>query len=258
MANIIIRKEKIKIHTSDERVALQVRRLLNDTLQYDLMAMIEKVFAQTASSEPYINIDKIQVNIGAISVQDFEKHFIKLVESKLINELRKQAQFDVEGSFINTNNNGSHYNNVDSNTTTSFHYNSVKQQELTALMYFLQNGIYPWWYKKEIQQTPAQLLENLTEDESRTLVFKILNSNKNRREEEIKNTIQRLYIHLPPIQYESFINQLISLYNNSTLSNNANELLNSKEAIIKLFPISNKEFFLQLFQFLITGNISKR
>jgi hypothetical protein len=90
-ANVIIRKEKIKIYTSDEQLALRVRKQLNDTLQYDLIAMMEKVFAKTASSDLYINIDKLKIDLGVVNAQDFEQHFIKLVESKMINELRKQV-----------------------------------------------------------------------------------------------------------------------------------------------------------------------
>src|SRR4051812_32340165 len=162
-ANVIIRKQKIKIRTTEERLAFQLRKQLNDSLQYDLISIMEKVFAQNTVSDTYINIDKLKIELGVISAQDFEQHFIKLVETKLINELRKLLHDNAEIIYPKTEEKQDFYNNA--GEARSLQFISIQQQELNALMFFLENGIYPWWYKKEIQKAPQQILEDLQKDE---------------------------------------------------------------------------------------------
>lgn len=248
---VIIRKQKIKISTSNEQLALQLRKQFNDGLQYDLVNMMEKVFAQNTAPDIYVNINKLKIDLGTITVQNFEQHFIKLVESKLINELRTQFGKNDDSLYLAKEKHS--FNNDTS--TPSLQFNSIRQQELAALLHFLESGIYPWWYKKEIRQTPAQLLDNLTKDETETLILKILSIKKRSSEEEVKKIIKRFFIHLPETKNDSVIYQLLALYNSSSLTGNIKALANNKEEIIRLFSISSKDFYKQLFQFLIYENI---
>ena len=243
--SVIIRKEKIKIRTSDEQYALQVRKRLTDTLQFDIITMMENVFAQIESPDVYLNIDKLKIDLGTITSKDFEQHFVQLVEEKLTKELQKQ--FPDNGDFAVRQ----------KNTTPGSHdpYSQPAQQSLNALLYFLEKGIYPWWYKEGIRQTPEELLNNLTIDETDTLILKILSNRKKLNEEQIENIIKRLFIHLPKRKNESAIRQLLNLHNSTLLTRNTLEILKNKDDLKNICAISERDFYNHLFQFLLSENI---
>lgn len=252
--NVLIRKEKIKIKTSDQQLALRLRKQLNDTLQFDFVVMMEKVFAQGVPSDLYINIDKLELDLGAVSAQDFEQHFIRLAETRLINELRKQLFDNGETLYPGKRKEDNFRYDTNADSSASSQYILGKQQELNALFYFLQNGIYPWWYKKEQQQTPGKIIENLSEQETETLLIRIFSLKKSCPLEELQTIIRRFLIHLPRSKNEAIIYRLLALYNSQMLTANIEILIKNKDELQQLFSISEKEFYTQVFQFLITEN----
>ncbi len=252
---MIIRKEKLKIHTSDEQYAFRVRKQLNDSLQFDLITVMEKVFAQIESPGVYTNIDKIKIDLGTITPEDFEQHFVQLVESKLISELRKQIPQDSSTPFASEEKNDPGFDLSNVTNDPLLQFNSARQQSLIALLYFLENGIYPWWYKKEFQKTPAELLDTLTKDETESLILKILSTRKRLGHEEVKNIIKRLFIHLPKAKNESVVRQLLDLHNTIPLTRNIRELIKNKDDLKQFYSISERDFYTRLFGFLMSENI---
>lgn len=252
--SVIIRKEKIKIRTSDEQYALQVRKELTDSLQFDIIRMMENVFAQIESPDVYINIDRLKIDLGTITSKEFEQHFVQLVEEKLTKELQKQ--FPDNGDFAARQKNttpGFRDSYFDKNPSSQF--SQPGQQRLNALLYFLEKGIYPWWYKEGIRQTPEELLNNLTKDETDTLILTILSTRKKVVGEEIKNIIKRLFIHLPKTKSESVVRQLLNLHNSTLLTRNTLEIFKNKDDLKKIYAVSERDFYSQLFEFLLSENI---
>jgi hypothetical protein len=241
---VIIRKERIKIRTSDEQYALQVRKELTDSLQFDIITMMENVFAQIESPDVYINIDKLTIDLGTITSKDFEQHFVQLVEEKLTRELKNQFPYT---------NPGFRDSSFDENSSSQF--SQPGQQSLNALLYFLEKGIYPWWYKEGIRQTPEELLNNLSIDETDTLILTILSGRKRLSDEELENIIKRLFIHLPKTKNESVVRQLLNLHNSTFLTRNTLEIIKNKNDLKKLYAISERDFYGRLFQFLFSKNI---
>src|SRR3954462_13962998 len=86
--DLIIRKQKIKVVTTSEQYAFQIRKRLNDQLQYDLLTVFEKIFSTDFSSKDYITIDKLKLDLGSVAPDIFEHHFIELIEPKLRSELQ--------------------------------------------------------------------------------------------------------------------------------------------------------------------------
>jgi hypothetical protein len=241
--DIVIRKQKIKISTSNEQLALHVRKQLSDSLQYDLIALLDRVFAKHASSNAYINIDKIKIDLGRVSVKDFEKHFLEFAEPKLASELQKKLDEINRPDQKNTFYSDASYQSS----------NSLTQQETNALFYFLKNGNYPWWYNKDTLQTPAELLNKFNEEELQSLLLKIISTGKNQNDEAQK-IVRRLFIHLPGEKNNSIIDYILALFNNDTLKNNIRVLIQNSNELLKLFSITIKEFYEQLTLFLISKN----
>ncbi|TKK69878.1 hypothetical protein FC093_07320 [Ilyomonas limi] len=244
--DVTIRKQKIKVVTTSEQYALQIRKHLNDRLQYDLITVLETIFSGKLSSDEYITIDKLKIDLGTITPDVFEQHFVELIAPKLKTALQKLAE-----------QNGSSLFNEETNAAIAgLHSNSKQAQEIKALLYFLEHGIYPWWYKKEEQETPTTLLANLSKEATDTLLLSILSIQKSSSDAGRK-VIERLFIHLSETRNESIIHQLLSLYHSSALTNNVEALIDNKQDLIQLFSITVKEFYKNVFQLIIDENTEK-
>lgn len=213
---------------------------------------MENVFAKIESPGVYINIEKMKIDLGKITPTDFQHHLVQLIEPKLINELR--AQMPSNQNPVSPKEEKGHpdfyTNNINDNSSLQF--NSDRQQSLKALLYFLEHGNYPWWYKENIRQTPAQLLDKLTKEETESLIFKLRSL---RGDEQAKTFTSRLLIHLPQANYNSLISQTVALFNEPSLSNNVQQLINNKDELKQLYTISESDFYSHLFHFLISENI---
>ena len=252
--SVIIRKEKIKIRTASEQYALQVRKQLTDSLQFDLMAMMENVFAQIESPGVYINIDKIKIDLGRITSKDLGQYFVKLVEEKLVNELQKHFPRNNEGFAARHKKNSPDFDDTYFEKDFSSQFSNAQQQNLNALLYFIENGMYPWWYKESIRQTPEQLLSSLTKDEIEALLLKIISLEKKRSVEELQTVIDRLFIHLPHPKNEALLYHLLALYNEPSLSHNVQQLVLNKKDLQQLYRVPEKDFYSRLFRFLLSEN----
>ena len=249
-ANVLIRKQKIRVRTSDEQLALQVRKLLNDTLQYDLKSMIERVFDRNAPSNSYINIDKLSIDLGTLSANNFEQEFIKQAESQLVNELQKQLWQYMEVVYPSDVQDHDFYNSKNSDTPF-LGVNSVGEQEITAIIYFLEKGIYPWWFPKNEHKTPTEILDSLTEVGSENLLLKMIVIRKTKSVEIINRIIVRLFMYLPAIKYEWIISRLAEQYTYTALIENAEAVIKNIELLKSIFSLPEREIYKHLFRFLI-------
>src|SRR5690242_2636602 len=87
--DITIRKQRIKVIVNDAQNALQIRKQLNDNLQYAVISALERAFAGDNSTNDYITIDRLETDLGKITPDVFDQHFAILVQSKLKQELEK-------------------------------------------------------------------------------------------------------------------------------------------------------------------------
>lgn len=252
-ASVLIRKQKIRLRTADEQLALNMRKLLNDTLQHELTGMMERVFDNNAPSDLYINIDKLHIDLGTLQANEFEQQFTKLAETKLVNELRRQLQDYMEPVYSAEKQQHDFYD--DSRSAGPFlQLNPAREQELTALVYFFEQGIYPWWYPKAAQKTPAQLLEDLSDGDTETLLLKLINLFKKNPPDTVGRIILRLFVHLPEPGYKPLICGLTNLYNQATLTRNAEVVIKHAEQLAAIFSLSQREFYRHLFSFILQDN----
>ena len=253
-ARVIIKKQQIHIRTPDAGLAFQIRKQMTDALQYELIEMLDRVFSRlTIPENAYINIDKLSVDLGTLSQNDFEKHFLTYLEPKLSYELQENLNKNIGAEYQQP-----FQNAYPENPHQPSPVSVREQQELTALLYFLSFGLYPWWYKKEIRKTPGHLLKDLTGYERETLVLKILSLKKRGSDEEVNRMISRLFTHLPQERYGDMIDHLLSLYNNPGLSENIDVLEKNKTELRKSLSLSETEFYSMLFSFLLLENTDER
>ncbi|NEU10437.1 hypothetical protein GZH53_19080 [Flavihumibacter sp. R14] len=249
-ANVLIRKQRIRLTTSDEKAALQMRKVLNDDLQSELERLFERVFEQSVPDELYINIDKLSVDMGVMSASDFKRTFIQLLEPKLASELQKQLnEYMKPDKLAEPAGTGS------SDSLSSLELNLFAEQEFKALLRFLETGIFPWWYQKE-QKNPAELLNDLGTDEIEKLLLSLIGFRQSHPSGGFDAIAERLFTHLDQSGYESIVDSLLKLLNNSRLKVNSEAVLKNRAAISSIFSLSEKKFYRHLFEFLMRNRVT--
>lgn len=163
--NVVIRKQKIRISTSDEQLALKLRSEVSDSLQYDLLDVYDNIFnAKEFDGLNTAYINKISIDIGRCTETDFHQKFAQLVWQALIEHLHYPVSPEESLRVIS----------AEQPETESAEAGNA----FTALLYYLQYSILPWWFTGELYQSPAQIFNSLTDAEVEKIVRKIIEWNK--------------------------------------------------------------------------------
>ena len=259
-AEVIIRKQKINITVGNEKLAFECRQAVNERASEELVKMYERIFYQSTLMDEYITINSIKIDLGVISVSDFQNRFYPLIEQELIIELQKQ--FEKSSDFASTAN---HFPDPASATrqtdSETIQFASVSVQESAALIYFLEKGIYPWWYKKSKFKAPDEILKGFNEIEQSNFLIKIYAAAKKLSTYQLAQLIKRLFIYLDDTTYEAFLISLVELQADDSIRNNLFLLLNQNTTLSQYFRIPQKAFYQKLFRFILlnmeTANVIK-
>lgn len=243
-AEVIIRKQRIRIMAPDENIAFACRQFVNETLLSDLNQVYEHVFFQSELSGAYLILDKLKIDLGTISVGDFKNQIPGLFEEKLVAEL--QIQFN-SGYVADEHESTDLWPSPAADKQEPPAYRTESQQNIEALISFLQTGRFPWWYLRNNGKSPDELLARLSDGEwlnfFALLVAKIRNEENH---DAKKHIIQRLYIHLHESKYEASVIELSSCYTNPELVKDVQALINEQDRLIELFSITKRDFHEQM------------
>lgn len=124
MSRHIIHKQKITLQIPKREDAHFLQSRISDLLQNELSDKIEATFDKLFPSDKIIRINSLKLELGDISVQNFENEF----KEKFIKELSENllAQKD----------------SIDANNTEIL---NGTQSLVSSLIYFLENGSLPWY-----------------------------------------------------------------------------------------------------------------
>jgi hypothetical protein len=240
-ADVIIRKQSIRITAPDEKLAFQCRQYINEHIIPDLSSVYEHIFYQSNDSGQYLTIDKLKVDMGSMRASDLQNNFLELLEEKLIMELKNQFEHDDrEDKYEQSTDRPS----VAAEMSESITYSTEAEQESLALLQFLQTGRFPWWYAKKHSKAPAQLLEDLgTEERKRFILTMIASVSRLRGSYAVASMVKRLFIHLSPPQYEIYFKDVRDLYSEPKVQINMQTILNQKEQVVRLFRMRECDFY---------------
>src|SRR5690554_7935782 len=96
--DVLLRKQKITIQTSDEQLGFHLRQIANEFLKGKLQNMMEGVFSKRGLSSTNLYIDKLFLDLGSLSPEAFQKDFVALTETELIESLNRLFQGDANPS----------------------------------------------------------------------------------------------------------------------------------------------------------------
>jgi len=246
--DVIIRRQKIRLQASDEKLAFDCKQYLNEIITSKLPEIYERIFHQNIHQDSYVSINSIQVDLGNLQVSDFKTRFVQIVEEKIVSELKKQFEENPYNRDFSVDDN---FNPAPNTSSSSIEYNSEKNQKKIALLYFLENGTYPWWYEKQLRKSPSEVLKAFDEQEQKEFFLKLLTKIKALSILEAERTFSRFTDYMTSTDLEIYINHLINLYPDNSIKININTLLWEKNQIAKLFNIPKKIFLKQLLAFTI-------
>ena len=204
--NLIIRKQKFKIKTNNEPLALQLRKQVNDELQYNLLSVYESAFGSLTGIKENIFIDKISIDLGQCSKEAFKERLTEMLKEALIKELNDS----VKGSML--------YEFNDENKRKTG--NESRHDDQTALVYFLKNGIYPWWFTGSSVKSPQQLITEMGDTALENLLVKIITTRKTQDIVRAARIVRRFIQQLSLNNYDKVIAALITLQSDQQLKNN--------------------------------------
>ncbi|MXV49677.1 hypothetical protein GS399_01735 [Pedobacter sp. HMF7647] len=252
--DVIIRKQQISIKAENEKIAFDCQRFINETVEDGLKKTYGNIFYQEVSEDQFVTINSLKIDLGVISTAEFKNHFFELVERKLVAELAKQ--FEDSQVTPNKKSNNDTDSSFDSDDLPAvIKYTSVKQQNYTALIYFLESGSFPWWFKKNLRKTPAELLSLLDVGEQKNLILKVLSlARVNRFSAQTNQFIQRLLSHSDESSTANFIHHLQELLSDESTRKNITTLINHKTEIANLFGISEKKYLQRSLNFILLNS----
>ena len=237
-ADIIIRKQRLKVKTNDESYAFKVRKQVNDQLQYDLLPVYETAFGKI---EEDLFIDKISIDLGVCNLEELNSQLPQKLKQALENwviEEKRAGRWDQKRSDLQGN-------------SLSTEKPKRKVDIVSALVYYLEKGIYPWWFKpngKNISGIISELTEPETEN-AITALINLLRSSSILKKEII---VTRL-LQTNEVLFGKAVIKLTDLFNNDRAKDEV-LFLSAKQTINALKEwlfISEKNYLKSLLNYLL-------
>ena len=119
----LVNKLKFDVVCPDEEMAFGIRQNFAQTFQLQIAEVIEKVGNKYTSLNEYIRIDKLEVDMGALSQYNLDHDFEKLFFYQFEKEIKqKLSALHPEERKLST-----------------------QRSAVELVTYFLKNGLLPWW-----------------------------------------------------------------------------------------------------------------
>jgi hypothetical protein len=235
-ADIIIRKQKLQIKVVDEQQAHQVRKLISDQLQYDLLPVYESIFGDIDKD---VYIGKIKLDLGKCSIQELPVLLPEKLKDGLIKFIKEE---NVRYGFsLSTKT-----DELVSNTT-----GSIKQTDVrNALLYFLEKGVFPWWHVNT-GQSPSAIIEAMSVTETEALVVNIVSLLKSVSVEKRKIILTRFIQNTNEAIYVKLEDAFISLQSDAGIKQNLKLLsaTDTKQSLTGFFQLSSQKYHDLFIQF---------
>ncbi|MBW1297072.1 contractile injection system tape measure protein [Aquimarina litoralis] len=136
-----INKQILEIHVPKHLDTSKVQQELSSLCRNELTSVMDRVLSQANLSEVPIQIDQLTLDLGKVSLEDFETVF----KEKLQEEL---AEYQQSEEVSERQKNG----------------HAIEETSLRAVVHYLKTGMLPWWSKQgnknDFQEHLAQLLKN--------------------------------------------------------------------------------------------------
>ncbi|KAB2918921.1 MAG: hypothetical protein F9K23_01925 [Bacteroidetes bacterium] len=131
--NHIINKQTLKIQVGDMAAATTVNQSLQQWLQAEMPRVLNDLLDSYAGDET-VYIDRLELSLDFKNISDFKSRFI----SEFKQQLQKQLTRRLTSSHSHA-----------SNTVLPVQKANAGKSSWETLLFYLQNGTFPWWYNDE-------------------------------------------------------------------------------------------------------------
>lgn len=183
----IIQKQTFELSASGAGINLDWEQRASDCVRNIMNPCIEACFNEVSPANAHLVIDKLDIDLGSFTTEEFEKK----VSQRLREVLQAQLQACLEVSKTNKVGNTTGDDDIENmlfygtaGTKTSDVENPARlltdsQAVQIALLHFLKEGRMPWWYSIEsntvlIDELYETTWMNVMEEEEKTTIRKIL------------------------------------------------------------------------------------
>lgn len=250
MGNVHIRKQTIRLKAGNQKLAFSCRQEINDLAAEGLIRMFERIFSQTEESGQVLEIDSLKVDLGLLSAHNFTSEFLRIAEEKLVAELNSLFDTRQPAAQIGA---GLHeaVDLTSDDAMPPLQFRTPRQQEYDTLLFYLENGTLPWWYKKEQRQPPDILLAGLDQLEIRRMLLQLKAKANRSEEKDVVQWITRL-VHLGSDSCRTYIVKLAEEQKQDGSLQDIERLFEQLERICASFNISSKVFYIQVLSLMFT------
>lgn len=135
----IIGKQQLQINIVSDENHFDLQQRVSTFYWEQVTPVLEQLFDQFADAETLIQLDKLEIDLGTIPLEELETTFVQQLKIQLEEALIKQVQ--VEGKFIQRQ--------------------SKSQQHFAQWLYFLKTGTLDWQAKKLEESSLKAVLDTL-------------------------------------------------------------------------------------------------
>lgn len=248
---VIIRKQKFRIRTSNQELALQLRHELNDHLQVGLLAVYEEVFESIPDlKNRTVYIDKLLLDLGTCTADEFVDRLPILLKQAILKRLREQQEEVNEMETRAGRPAGVKPGGISSTAT----------DEVTALFHFFEKGFFPWWRMGiGARKDPTAMIAALDEQAIENLLVRIISAPRHAGDLKAERIRQRFLQALSTAGYPGVIHALIMLQSDQQVITNS-QLLAAEETMqycCSFFLISNTQYRQELIHFLLLPSLTQ-
>ncbi|MCK8521023.1 contractile injection system tape measure protein [Aquimarina sp. D1M17] len=143
----IINKQILEIKLPKTADTFKVQQELSSICRNQLTAVMDRIFSQVNPSGLPLQIDQLTLDLGSVSLENFEAVFTEKIQEKLIEYQQVEEVLEIQ-----------------KNSET------YEETPLRAIVHYLKTGVLPWWTKQGNKTDFQQQLEQLIQKPNGTFI----------------------------------------------------------------------------------------
>jgi hypothetical protein len=157
----IIKRQVLEVGLPSADHAWQLQNRFSELYRQELLPVLEQLFDELCPAGETISIDKLEIELGAFTTEQFEtgvreklRAYLRDTFTPAIARAQKEGTATIANTVIQKEE-----NEGDTLAETRVTVRSSFASSLALLAHFLQTGTLPWWYDEETYGKPVAILE---------------------------------------------------------------------------------------------------
>lgn len=156
----IINRQVLELTFPERSRAQFIQNKTSEIVKYKLQPALDNLFSKLSTTSEIVRIDKLVIDLGTISENDFEKVLVERSIKEIGDKIARLKIADLENRVVKP------VNGTSSDKNGNAVRISKSKDLLEQFIYFLQFGHFPWWQKsdKTSAKTGVSQLDEIFEE----------------------------------------------------------------------------------------------